>query len=253
MSSQDDKSLVDRVVDRLVTAIAIGEFVPGERLPAERDLAAVLGVGRTTVRAALDVLLDGGLLLKQRGRTGGSFVTQDWPEDAVEQVARWFDEQWPTLVDASVASTRLHGAICRLAAENRTDDDVALLRDALASFRAAKTGAPKQRADSLLHLRIIEAAHNDSLAELLLAHERRLSIVAPAHPWGETELHDSMEARASREHGELVDAIAERRVEDAGRIAQHHVEIDLEMLRHARDRAWARRAEAGATVAQGAR
>ena len=45
-------SRVDEITDRLVTAIAIGEYLPGARLPVERELAAALGVGRMTVRAA---------------------------------------------------------------------------------------------------------------------------------------------------------------------------------------------------------
>ena len=36
----------ERIAERLVTAIALGEFVPGQRLPAERDLAAMLEVSR---------------------------------------------------------------------------------------------------------------------------------------------------------------------------------------------------------------
>ena len=35
-----------RCKNRLVTAIAIGEYLPGTRLPVERELAAALGVGR---------------------------------------------------------------------------------------------------------------------------------------------------------------------------------------------------------------
>ncbi|MDX6327216.1 MAG: GntR family transcriptional regulator, transcriptional repressor for pyruvate dehydrogenase complex, partial [Nocardioidaceae bacterium] len=46
-------SAVDEVADRLLAAVAIGEFVPGERLPVERALAQMLGVGRSTVHEAL--------------------------------------------------------------------------------------------------------------------------------------------------------------------------------------------------------
>ncbi|WP_413783438.1 winged helix-turn-helix domain-containing protein, partial [Mycolicibacterium obuense] len=56
----DSSTRVDEVTDRLVTAIAIGEYLPGARLPGERDLAAYLGAGRMTVRAALARLVDRG-------------------------------------------------------------------------------------------------------------------------------------------------------------------------------------------------
>lgn len=39
----DSSSRVDEITDRLVTAIAIGEYLPGARLPVERELAASLG------------------------------------------------------------------------------------------------------------------------------------------------------------------------------------------------------------------
>ncbi|GAA2942173.1 GntR family transcriptional regulator [Microbacterium luteolum] len=238
--TETDETLIDRITDRLITAVAIGEFLPGARLPAERDLARSLGVGRTTTRAALERLVGRGILEKQRGRSGGSFVTEEWPSSEVAAVARWFEEQWPQLVDAAIAGTHLHGAIARLAASNRTDDDIERLEKRLDDFRQAESGAARQQADSILHLAIIAAAHNETLSAIVLDHERRFTIIAPAHPWGDSSSRPAMEERAGREHGELVAAIVDGRVDDAGRIAQRHVEIDLELLDAARRRALTR-------------
>ena len=235
--SASDETLIDRITDRLITAVAIGEFLPGTRLPAERDLARSLGVGRTTTRAALERLVSRGILEKQRGRAGGSFVREEWPTSEVAAVARWLEEQWPQLVDAAIAATHLHGAVARLAAINRTQDDIDLLRSHLDGFHRAETGAARQHADSLLHLAIISAAHNDTLSAIVREHERRFTIIAPAHLWGDAESRPAMEERAAREHAQLVDAIADGRTDDAGRIAQHHVEIDLELLEAVRRRA----------------
>lgn len=57
-------------------AIAAGRLGPGDRLPPERALAAAHGVSRMTVRQALDVLADRGLLRRAVGRNGGSFVAR---------------------------------------------------------------------------------------------------------------------------------------------------------------------------------
>src|SRR3977135_877603 len=75
----DTPSRIDEIADRLITAIAIGETLPGARLPFERDLATSLGAGRMTVRAALARLVERGLLETRRGRGGGSYVGAQWP------------------------------------------------------------------------------------------------------------------------------------------------------------------------------
>ena len=52
------RHVADDVVDRLVTAVALGLYVTGQQLPTERELASMLGVSRTSVREALKQLTD---------------------------------------------------------------------------------------------------------------------------------------------------------------------------------------------------
>lgn len=244
MADTDDASLVERVTERLITAVAVGEFLPGTRLPAERDLSPLLGVGRTTVRAALDELSTRGLIERRRGRGGGTFVAEEWPASIVVGVDRWFAERWDDLVDSCTASSMLHASLARLAAERRTDADLAAIRGHLTGFHAAESGDPKQRADSLLHLSIIDAAHNTALRDILLEHERHLSLSAPAHPWGDRESHRRMESRAAREHDAIVAAIAAATPDEAAELARRHVQIDLELFAEAREIARRRAAAA---------
>jgi GntR family transcriptional regulator len=56
--------------------IGSGQLRPGQRLGAERTLAAELGVSRATVRQALAVLEDGGVVRRVPGRGGGTFVAK---------------------------------------------------------------------------------------------------------------------------------------------------------------------------------
>ena len=65
MPDRATETRVDEVEDRLVTAVAVGEYLPASRLPPERELAVLLGVGRVTVRAALARLVDRGLLKRE--------------------------------------------------------------------------------------------------------------------------------------------------------------------------------------------
>jgi DNA-binding FadR family transcriptional regulator len=62
------------VADALRRRIALGAYVPGERLPSERELSETLGVGRMTLRAAIRQLDDEGLLSTTKGRSGGTWV-----------------------------------------------------------------------------------------------------------------------------------------------------------------------------------
>jgi GntR family transcriptional regulator len=64
----------ERVRRLLLDQIQQGFLRPGERLPAERDLATKLGVSRSTVRQALSALEAAGEVRRVPGRGGGTFV-----------------------------------------------------------------------------------------------------------------------------------------------------------------------------------
>ena len=230
-------SRVDEITDRLVTAIAIGEYLPGARLPVERELAAALGVGRMTVRAALARLVERGLLETRRGRGGGSYVVDQWPESSTDAVRRTLSIRLGELRDRCDAICRLHGAVCRAAAEARTPADVAELRTALEEYRTASSGLAAQQADSRLHLAIMEAAHNPVLKQVLVDLEASISIGAPAHLWGEPSTMRQMEQRSLHEHEDLIAAIADGNEDRADALARAHVGIDFEHIATAMRRA----------------
>src|SRR5258705_5122631 len=103
----DTSSRVDEITDRLITAIAIGEYLPGARLPVERDLATSLGAGRMTVRAGLARLLERGLLETRRGRGGGSYVLDHWAQSSTHPVGRTLRARLDGLPHPSDASRPL--------------------------------------------------------------------------------------------------------------------------------------------------
>src|SRR3954468_12460175 len=223
----DTPSRVDEIADRLITAIAIGEYLPGARLPVERELATSLGAGRMTVRAALARLVERGLIETRRGRGGGSYVVDQWPESSTDAVGRTLSVRLGELRERCDAIARVHGAVCRAAADARTAADVDALRAALLEYRTAGTGLAAQQADSRLHLAIMDAAHNAVLTQVLVDLEASLSIGAPAHLWGEPTTMREMELRSLHEHEELIDAIADGRADDADAMARAHVGIDF--------------------------
>lgn len=226
-------SVVDLVVDRLVTAIALGEYLPGSRLPPERELAASLEVGRATVRTALAHLSDQGLLETIRGRGGGSFVREQWGANSGESVRRTLSTRWEDLLDVFEAVRLMYGTIARAAAENRTDADVRILHLRLEEYRSAGTGRESQGADARFHQAISEATHNSTLQDILFQLESTISLATPAHLWGSTEGMREMEIRALSDHEKLVQAISNQELEEAGTIGSEHARIDVELFEKA--------------------
>src|ERR1700685_4784531 len=81
----------EETVERLLTVIKLGMTPAGDRFPAERELAAQLGISRLTLREALAELQKAGYVSSRRGRLGGTFVTYRPPApgpDAVRRPAR---------------------------------------------------------------------------------------------------------------------------------------------------------------------
>lgn len=89
--------------DELREQIISQELPAGARLPSERELVDRFGVARMTVRHALDMLQDEGLIERRRGRTGGTFVRATPPSLELTSVAG-FEEHF-ALSGADVAST----------------------------------------------------------------------------------------------------------------------------------------------------
>lgn len=67
----------EQLADILTGRIRVGEYPPGSRLPGEMLLSQEFGVGSNTVRRALDILRERGLVVTVRAR--GSFVADPLP------------------------------------------------------------------------------------------------------------------------------------------------------------------------------
>jgi 2-aminoadipate transaminase len=93
LNEQSDVPLYRQLYDQIRLAICSGAMPNDERLPATRELAGLLGLNRTTVSAAYDLLINDGLVSGHVGR--GSFVTHQAPGSRLN---------WPELMNASLPS-----------------------------------------------------------------------------------------------------------------------------------------------------
>ncbi|TBO58530.1 FadR family transcriptional regulator [Streptomyces kasugaensis] len=217
--------LVEQATQRLREQIAEGHWPIGSKLPGETTLAKTLGVGRSTVREALRALAGAGLVQARQG--AGVFVL------AVEPV-----EDWPTrlrraeITDLYEVRMLVEVQAARLAAQRRTDADVAALAAALAGRRTAAAGddATFVTADIALHTAVVAAAHNPVLTDLF-------GEFAPALHQGLVNLLDLLGYRTDEpNHGDAAHAALVRAIEDgdpeaAGTLLHDHLAETLVLLR----------------------
>lgn len=153
-------SLVDAVTKRLRVAVAAGDWLVGERIPIEPELAARLGVGRNTVREAVRVLVHVGMLETRQG--DGTYVRAATDSsDTLRRIER------SGLHERLEVRMMLEVEAVRLAARRRKQADVRAMRVALAARADAGTDLPQRMAhDERFHHALVASAHNDALAEL---------------------------------------------------------------------------------------
>jgi DNA-binding FadR family transcriptional regulator len=221
----------ERIAERIVTAIALGEFVPDQRLPTERELATMLDVSRTTVREALQRLQASGYVTTRRGRGGGTFVRTGRGPDADGMIARTLMPAWAGLTDLLDFRSLVEQLIARTAAERRDEHDVALIQAAVGDYARAADRYASSLADQALHQAIAKATHNARLVELSAQAKRDVSLGFDAEPYT-----PRVRRRALHQHPLLAEAVIAGEPDAAARIAAEHFSLTEEMLRelHAR-------------------
>lgn len=213
--------------DRLVTAIAVGEYSPGERLPPERELAVTLGVSRVTVRHGLQQVTELGLIETRRGRGGGSFVaTTSWEEVAPEVARRTLEVEIPRLDDLFDYRCMVEGMIARAAAERRTNEDAVALQAALEDFRGVDSMIEARAADHRLHGLVTAAARNPHLRTLSAHLTAAATLGFGAEPYTQEFYVEALE-----QHTELVGHVVRGEAEEANRCAQAHFTLTLETMK----------------------
>lgn len=233
----DLRTASEQIADRLATAIVLGEFVLGQRLLAERELAAQLGVSRATVREALQRLTARGYIEIRRGRLGGSFVRDDWRPDSAAVVRRTLVARWDHFEDLLDFRTLLEPLIARTAAQRADAADAAAIRAALDRYRAAGPDREASRAaDEALHLAIARATHNDHLVAISRRARAEISLGFSAEPYSV-----SIRERALHQHADLAEAVLAGDAERAARLAGEHFQITESVLRALIDRVAAER------------
>lgn len=155
--------LIDSTVQELRGRISSGEWPVGSRIPPEPQLVALLGVGRNTVREAVQSLVHAGLLERRQG--SGTYVL------SASELAASMGRQIADARQRDVVEVRraLEAEAARLASRRRTALDAAALMDRRDERAAAYLSADLDAmvaTDLALHRTIVRAAANPVLLSL---------------------------------------------------------------------------------------
>ncbi len=166
------RRLSDEVTAQIRARIAAGEIGPGDKLPAERQMAERFGVSRGAVREALRSLELAGVIEMRHGVQGGAFVTHGVPGVMSDNLKDLFHLKGVTLDELTEARVWIETLVSRLACERATEDDLANLEanvdEAEALFRAGRYD-DKIDVQVEFHNILARATHNPVMEMLMAA------------------------------------------------------------------------------------
>ena len=153
------------VVDQIQDAILQGTLNPGDKLPPERELTEMFGASRGTLREALRILEQKGLITIKTGVAGGAVVNALSTDQMSESLNLLIRYQKVSLKDLAEFREGVEGLVAGLAAERAKGEHISRLEELLAE---AKTHCDQGishwdefiEADNRIHLMLAHIAGN---------------------------------------------------------------------------------------------
>lgn len=209
-------------VDQLLDAIIAGTLTAGEQLPPEGELAIEFGVSRLTMREAVRLLQAQGVIVQVPGSRHRIAPVSEWTGmDAVVRHARSAGQRERSSIELLEVRLMIETGAARLAAERRTDDDLAALEDSLERMRVHHEAGDVEAfvgADLEFHDAIIRAADNRILIAAILPLTTMMEQTR-----GETSAVAEIREHALVDHRSVLDAIRSGVAVDAREAMAKHM------------------------------
>lgn len=214
-----------QIIDQIRKRIVDGVLKPGDILPPERQLSEMIGVSRHSLREALKVLEHLGVVTS---RAGIGTILNNAAQDALL-------EQFGKLIEFSPASFLfelmelrqiLEPSIAALAAARATEEDLAIMQQAMEDFRNEfAQGKVGSDADERLHVSLANATHNSTLVRLT-----NPIMVMLAEYREKTLQLEGRRIATYQEHERIFRAVKDRQPEEARTaMADHLIHVEAAM------------------------
>ncbi|SDJ28988.1 FCD domain-containing protein [Aliiruegeria lutimaris] len=225
------EKLSGAVIEQIEKLILRGILQPGERLPAERDLAERLAVSRPSLREALAELEERGLIHRKAG--AGIFVAEIIGAAFSDPLIDLFSRHDEAVFDYLSFRRDMEGLAAERAARVGSDTDIAVIKEIFAQMERAhsnRSGAEEARLDADFHLAIVEAGHNIVMLHMMRAMYR---LLREGVFYNRQALFRQRVTRSALldQHRAIRDAIADRNPEGARSAVEAHLDyVEAAML-----------------------
>lgn len=221
------------IVRQIEELILQGVLRPGDRLPAERELAEQLDVSRPTLREALAELDERGLVVARPG--GGTFIADVLGSAFAPPLIELFATHDTALFDYIAFRRDLEGLAAERAAVNATEADLATISSVFKRMEeAAGKRSPDEAAalDAEFHMSVVEAAHN-----VVMLHMMRslYDLLVRGVFYNRAVIYSLRERRTKLldQHRAIRDAVVARDPQAARKAVEDHMDFVYEALRDA--------------------
>ena len=206
-------------VERLGSAIKMGLLVPGDQLPSEREIADLMGISRATVREAIRLLTVQGVLVVKRGRTGGTFVSEDLTSPHVLQLRRKLGDAGAKLAEILDHRLIIESGIAEIAAERAAVSQVIELQVLVEAMRPVEPDYQAyRRLDTRFHLLLAEATQSKRLQAAMADTHAELADMMLTVPHSTAAcVHSTVQ------HQAIVRAIEEGNSDRARQVMKEHI------------------------------
>jgi DNA-binding FadR family transcriptional regulator len=217
----DSRKRADQVREGITAMIRAGQLQTGDKLPTETQLAAMFGVGRSSVREAVQSLVGLGIVEMRPGR--GAFVSRVSIDDLARMIDGAVQLEFGAALQLHEVRAMIETTAARLAAVRRTEADLAAMRRANDDYANQAEHDPEDllvEADLRFHRSIVEASHNVILGQVMVS----ISALLKEH----RRQYASARERRFRdivltEHQAILDAIASGDPDAATKAVQIHM------------------------------
>jgi GntR family transcriptional regulator, transcriptional repressor for pyruvate dehydrogenase complex len=162
--------------EQIVEAIKAGDLQVGQRLPSERILSAQMQISRPTLRQAVRLLSDAGIIEVKPGPGGGMIVRSDnIPPDLIDGAGH-VDLRIGQVASVLEARRMVEPNVAQLAASRATDADIDALSHIIELQRKTTDDQRFLELDLRFHLAMARATHNETVVALVRSILRQLEI-----------------------------------------------------------------------------